>query len=148
MNPFILSADQRLDHWKEFRKSITALDDQEKLEQVVKYWSLAPLSKFSYDIEKPNTIPGPWEMVREGDWCKNSVAIGMEFTLRLAGISPERMTLALIKDYDISDQILILIIDQDKVLNYDYATISEYPTTKHDVIGRWRYSGKSYIELA
>ena len=144
MNPFILSPEDRLDHWKKFRSSLVDLSEEDKLTRVAEYWALAPLSKLAYDIERPDNWPTPWEMITNGDWCRNSVAIGMEFTLRLSGFPAERMELTLIRDWDISEVILVLNIDQKTVLNYTYDSVDLYPTTRHDVVGRWQFCGKLY----
>jgi hypothetical protein len=148
MNPFILSARDRLDHWKQFRKELLALQEKEQTERVARYWALAPLSRIAYDVERPDTWMTPWEMVSAGDWCRNSVAIGMEFTLRLAGWHPDRLQLENIKDYDLCDQMMVLIIDGQRVMNYTYAEVVDYPIAKHDVVGRWRFSGKFYVPVA
>lgn len=144
MNPFVLSANDRLEHWKSFRNEIANIPEDEQLAQVAHYWSKAPLSKIAYDIEQPDTWPTPWEMVMAGDWCRNSVAIGMEFTLRLAGFNYSRMELTLIRDWDISEMILVLNIDQKTVLNYTYDSVAPYPQTRHDVISRLKFCGKFY----
>ena len=144
MNPFILSSNERLAHWKQFRKDLCTFSEEEQLIAVAKYWSLAPLSKMSHDMEQPNNCPSPWEMVTDGDWCRNSVAMGMEFTLRLAGWDPNRIQLLMIRDWDISEVIMVVNIDDSKVLNYTYGTVVDYPDTRHDVIGRWRFCGKLY----
>lgn len=147
MNPFILPAQDRLEDWKAFRKSLVGLPEEEQFDKVAKYWSLAPLSKIAYDVEAPETWLTPWEMVSAGDWCRNSVAIGMEFTLRLAGVARERLRLEMFRDYDISEAVLVLIIDERRVLNYTYAEVVDYPNTRHDVVGRWQFSGKFYATL-
>lgn len=147
MNPFILSAQDRLDHWKKFRTSLSSLLEDEQLSAVAEYWALAPLSKIAYDIERPETWLSPWEMVMEGDWCRNSVAIGMEFTLRLAGVDPHRMQLVMIRDWDLSESMLVLNIDDSKLLNYTYGLVVDYPDTRHDVVGRWQFCGKFYRSI-
>jgi hypothetical protein len=147
MNPFILSPRDRLVHWKEFRKGLSAMPEEEQLVRTAEYWALAPLASFTHDTEHPESWPSPWEMISDGEWCRNSVAIGMEFTLRLSGWDPARLLLADLRDYDISDQYFVLIIDGRKVMNYTYAEVVDFPSTKHDVIGRWRFSGKFYVPV-
>ena len=144
MNPFMLPSQDRLEHWKNFRTELSTFSSDEQLARVAAYWALAPLSKMAYDIERPETWPGPWEMISEGQWCRNSVAIGMECTLRLAGWNSSRLQLAMIRDYDLSDQVAVVIIDDRKLLNYTYSEVADYPDTKHDVVGRWQFSGKFY----
>ena len=148
MNPFILAPEERLDHWKEFRRSLPSLTEEEQLRAVAKYWAYAPLGKMVHDIEQPQELPTPWEMISDGNWDKNTVAIGMEFTLRLAGWNTDRLQLQLIKDDDISDVILILIVDDSLVLNYDYSEVTNYPETNITVMGKWRFSGKTYTPIS
>lgn len=148
MNPFVLSPQDRLEHWKQFRRSLSNLSHEAQLKSVAEYWALAPLSRMAYDVEQPDTWPTPWEMISEGNWCRNSVAIGMEFTLRLGGIDASRLHLANIRDYDLSDQTMVVIIDDLKVLNYTYSEVVNYPNTRHDIVGRWRFSGKFYLPVA
>jgi len=146
INPFLLTPKNRLENWKSLRGLLPTLSEQEQLKKVACYWAQAPLSKFAYDPERPDTWPTPWEMIYEGDWCKMSVAIGMEFTLRLSGWAPDRLNLVLIKDYDRSDLFFILKIDDKFVLNYDYEKVSEYPDTNHEVITTIGFDNKKYSE--
>lgn len=148
MNPFFLDPKARLGDWKEFRKALTDLPEEEQLNRVAEYWAKAPLGKLAYDLDEPDDIPSAWEMVSAGDWCADSIAIGMEFTLRLAGMSADRMQLAMIRDYDISEMKVVLIIDENRWLNYSYGQVSETPTTRFDIIGRWRFCGKFYRPIS
>ena len=147
INPFLLASAPRLDHWKEFRKHISELSEIEKLEKVAQYWSLAPLKNIAYDCEAPDTWPTMWEMIIANDWCRNSVAIAMDGTLRLVGFDPSRLTLGMIIDRDISVMTMVLNIDDRFLLNYDWALLVPYPTTKHTWLKKFRWCGKKYLEL-
>jgi hypothetical protein len=122
-NPFLLSPDERLANWRDFRKSIIDFSDEEKFQAVVDYWSHAPLQNIAYDIEDIENFPTPWEMVHAGEWCRNSIAVGMEFTLRLAGIDASRLELRMIIDPTISDMMLTVFIDNKYILNYDWGNV-------------------------
>jgi hypothetical protein len=113
------------------------------LNAVAKYWSNAPLKTIAYDISDCNTWLNPWEMIYANEWCRNSVAIGMENTLRLAGY-PESLTLQLILDRDIQEMLLVLNVDAKWILNYDWGTVKQYPKTNHNIIRAWRYDNKTY----
>jgi hypothetical protein len=147
MNPFLLDPKARLADWKDFRKQLSLLPEDEQLQRIAAFWAKAPLGKPAFDLDEPADIAGPWEMISAGDWCENSVAIGMEFTLRLAGMASDRLELVLIRDHDISEMKVILIIDGQKVLNYSYGEVCDYPTSRHDVLGRWRFTGKFYAPV-
>jgi hypothetical protein len=144
MNPFLLRTEDRLAHWKNFRKSLPLLDEMTQFTSVAEYWSKAPLVSIAYDSFDATTWPTPWEMIRNNEWCRNSVAIGMENTLRLAGFPSNRMTLTLIIDRDIQEILLILIVDRKWVLNYDWGMVLAYPRTDHSVLKTWKFGNKAY----
>lgn len=143
MNPFLLPPDQRLTHWRDFRKSLMTLDDYQKLVKVAEYWACAPLMAIAYDVNDASHWPTPWEMVHSNEWDRNSVAIGMESTLRLADVSADRMALRLILDRVMQLMLLVLVVDSTWVLNYDWGSVITYPKTAR-IIKEWRYTGKNY----
>ena len=102
MNPFILPKPQLLQEWKNLRNSLSEKEEMTQLTEVMKFWSLAPTSRIAYDPEALDTYPTPWEMMSENDWCDNSLAVGMEFTLRLGGWDQNRLKIKMVKDYDLS----------------------------------------------
>jgi hypothetical protein len=144
MNPFFLTPEERVDHWKKFRNSLVDFPEETQMRMVCHYWADAPIMKCAYDSDHLEEWPGPWEMVMSGDWCRDSVAAGMEFTLRLAGWSADRMRLVMIRDYDISEQMLALKIDNKLLLNYSIGEVVTYPTTNHDVLVEFLYNGRGY----
>lgn len=144
MNPFLLSPQERLADWKTFRDGLRALDEDAQLNAVARYWAQAPLSRHAYDAFELDKWPSPWEMIHAGEWCRDSTAVGMEFTLRLAGWSSERMRLLFIRDYDISDQMLVLEIDGTHLLNYSCGYVTPIPDTNCVVLASWTFQGKKY----
>lgn len=148
MNPFLKSSDERLSDWKALRHQIAEMSDEDALNAVAAFWAQAPLSAFSHDPEQADTWPSPWQMVSAGEWSKHTIAIGMEFTLRLAGWSPERLKLVFLRDYDISEEIMILKIDDKFVLNYTVKSVIEYPRTEQIILCEWQYRDKKYELLA
>jgi len=147
MNPFLLPPQQRLTHWKDFRSNLNQKSEMDQLSAVADYWQWPPLKTMAYDPESLDLLPTPWEMIANNDWCKNSVAVGMEFTLRLIGWDVNRMTIKMMRDYDISDQKLVLEIDEKHLLNYDYGVVTEIPNTRFDFISSWRFIGRNYQRI-
>lgn len=124
-----------------------ASSEADQLQEVVDFWSKAPLAVMAYDPEKLNEYPTPWEMMTENDWCRNSIAIGMEFTLRLSGWNADRLKIKMIRDYDVSDQKLILEVDGKYFLNYEHGAVVPIPETNRDVLDIWAFSGKNYERI-
>jgi len=147
-NHFLLPADSRLEHWKGFRKTLSEMsDDIQKFQAVADYWATAPLLNIAYDPEAPNTWPTIWEMIRTGDWCRNSVAIGMEGTLRLSGIDPKRLMLGLLLDQDVSMMTMVVQVDTKWLLNYDWGILTKRPKTRHRWLRRFQWSGRFFKEF-
>lgn len=144
MNPFLMTPRQLLADWKNFRTSLGEMSELDQINAVARYWGQAPLSTMAYDPEALDTYPTPWEMMGENDWCQNSVAVGMEFTLRLAGWSADRLRIKLMRDYDISVQRLVLEIDGKYLVNYDYGVAVEIPKTRFDILQTWAFVGRKY----
>lgn len=147
MNPFLLERDERMANWKAMRNGLAEMSEDDQMAKVAQYWSLAPLMKCAYDSYELEKWPGPWEMVMAGDWCRDSVAVGMEFTLRISGWSPDRLSLVMIRDYDLSDQMLALKIDNKILLNYSVGEVISYPKTSHEIIFEYGFNGRSYTSL-
>lgn len=148
-NPFVelSSSGDRIASWKQVRKMIEGLEDIEALEIVAEYWSYALLSSYSYPIDDIENWPSEWELVGSGNWCRDSVAVAMETTLRLAGWDASRLTIQYIRDYEISEEILILKIDDQYALNYKVGKVSQYPKSSVIVTGIWQHAGKKYSRL-
>ena len=144
MNPFLLGPRERLADWKSLREGLKALSDSEQLARVANHWGKAPLSRFAYDAEDAKSWPTIWEMIGENDWCRNSVAIGMEQTLRLSGWAPNRLKLALVKDHDLSDMMLVVEVDGKFWLNYEHDVVVEVPKTRREILVCWQFAGRGY----
>jgi hypothetical protein len=147
INPFLLSTKDRLNHWKTFRKSLASLPEPEQLHQVSEYWSKTPLQVIAYNIDDPASWLSPWEMMTANDWCRNTIAIGMEFTLRLSGWDASRLALKMIIDRQNSVMILVLVVDDALVLNYDYGTMCEKPSTLV-TLKSFKWDGKKQYIIA
>jgi hypothetical protein len=132
MNPFLFPRKERMDDWKSFRDDLRNHADQ--IERTKDYWKKAPVGKIKIDIRMPETWPSAWEMVDNGEWCENSIMIGIEFTLRLGGW-PGNLALVFI------DDILSLEIDGTRLINYYKDTTETYSGNDRII-----FSGKKYIK--
>lgn len=146
MNPFLLPPKQRLAHWTAFRRGLANLPDAERLGRVATYFTQAPLMTIAYDPERPETWPSPWEMISKGDWCRSSIAIGMEMTLRVGGMDPERTELRMVIAPEIEAQRLLLLVDRCWTLNYLWGYVTD-DLGPHRVLGRWRHRGRAYHSI-
>jgi hypothetical protein len=144
MNPFLLAPSQRLAHWKDFRRGLVSLDLTQQLNAIAEYWSHAPIGRLAFNPDDATTWDhNPWEQIYRNDWCRSSVALGMENTLRLIGVAADRLELQLISD-EIHDALLVVIIDDTYVLNYSWGSVHFIPIHHHKVIRKWRFAERGY----
>ena len=88
---------------------------------------MAPISSWTIDPVDSSTWPTPWEMLHSGNFCDNSIALGMSYTIHYANEHiPNR--LLYVTDRENSIQKLCALIDNKYLLNYSYGTISTLPT--------------------
>ena len=145
-NPFLLSPGDRLFHWREFRKSLTGLPLVQQITHIATYWGHTPIGPIAYDPDNAEGWLTPWELIYNNQWCRSSVAIGIDATLRLAGVDPDRLRLHLITD-KIHGSLLVLIVDDQFVLNYDWGSVQTIPLPDHKIMRRWRFAERGYIQI-
>ena len=121
------SPSSRLKQWRAFRKGLDTDNTYEVCETVINWWKMAPISSMTIDPVESSTWPTPWEMLHSGNFCENSIALGMSYTIYYAneGIQNE---LLFVTDRENSIQQLCTLIDNKYLLNYQYGAISTLPT--------------------
>ena len=143
INPFILPPSERLSHWKTFRRSLPSLSDTQQLEQVAAYFAQAPIITIACNLDTPNTWPTIWEMVSAGEWCRNSTAIGIYATLHLAGWAAARLDLRHVIDHENSVMVLVVLVDGNTLLNYDWGVTKLRPAGMR-TFRRYGWTGHSF----
>lgn len=146
MNPFLMDSRNRSLSWRKLRENISNENDFDKAKIVSHYWSQAPLENIAYDIEDIENIPTAWEMIDNNHWCRNSIAIGMEFTLRLSGVNESRLQLNMVIDPEISDMMLVCRMD-NFILNYEYDRIHLNFSKSARIIKTIKYIKNGYKDL-
>lgn len=121
------SPSTRLSQWREFRKGLDTDNTQEVCNIVIDWWKMAPISKMSIDPVDSSTWPTPWEMLHSGDFCENSLALGMSYTIYYANETIPN-ELLYVTDRKNSTQKLCTWIDNKYLLNYEHGGISTLPT--------------------
>ena len=79
------------------------------------------------DPVESNTWPTPWEMLHSGNFCEDSMALGMSYTIHYANETIPN-ELMYITDRNNSTQQLCAWIDNKYLLNYEHGSISTLPT--------------------
>ena len=117
----------RLKRWRIFRKGLNTDDSKQVCEKVIEWWKMAPISSWTIDPVDSSTWPTPWEMLHSGNFCENSMALGMSYTIHYANENIPN-NLLYITDRENSIHKLCTLIDNKYLLNYSYGSISTLPT--------------------
>ena len=125
-----MSPSGRLEDWKIFRKSLTdELTEDEILNRLAQYWVTVPVVRFYLDFDNPKTWYTPWELIYSGDFCSTGIAYLMFKTLELAPtkkFKKSEMKLLWIKDLQIEDLLMVLVVQSKYVLNYYYNEVKRW----------------------
>lgn len=72
---------KRLQSWSDFRNCLET--SEEPFNDLLKFYSQAPLVSISVDPYDSSTWPDPWELIYENTYCLFSILLGMCYTLQL-----------------------------------------------------------------
>jgi hypothetical protein len=148
MNPFLLSPRERLTMWKTLRNSLKEVSDDEQLAKVALFWGQCPIQKYALDADDPSSWVTCWEMIHRNDFDRNSIAVGMEMTLRLAGWAAGRLMLMMVDDEARNDVFMVLKIDGTKLLNYNHNSVCDMPKVGFQIIVAYQFTGDLYHQIA
>lgn len=121
------SPSTRLKQWRVFRKGLNTDNTKAVCETIIDWWKMAPISSRTIDPVESSTWPTPWEMLHSGNFCENSLALGMSYTMYYANENIPN-ELLFITDRENSIQTLCTWIDNKYLLNYQHGAISTLPT--------------------
>lgn len=117
---------KRLSQWREFRKSLDTTNIEEVCKLVIEWWQFAPLVNIAIDPVNHESWPTPWEMLHQGNFCENSLALGMSYTIYYANPDIQN-ELVYIICHEQSKSKLCALIDNKHLLNFDFGSISTIP---------------------
>jgi hypothetical protein len=124
------SPKQRLSLWRQFRKTLTSMEYIERLQAVVDFWKMAPMSSMHTDIYDASTWLAPWDFIWEGRYDENSVALGMAYSLQLE--SNTECEILLVQNTKESYINLIVLVDKTHILNYNYGIVNDMSELDND----------------
>jgi hypothetical protein len=131
-----LMPDERLKEWRKFRKRIEELSDSECLQEVVDWWKFTPIGSKAIDPYDNEKWPDPWALIHTGNFDENAVALGMAYTLQLMDWPCE---VALVQDSEKRFLGLVVIVDNELILNYNFGTVEKLKELKHcEVLSRYK----------
>lgn len=132
MNPFLLPPAERLAEWRTFRNSLAGMEEDQQLTVVAEWFSNAPTNRFVLDFDNATGWPTPWEVMNDGNFCTTAIAYLMEQTLILIGWDIARLSLHYVRNQNIQDQMMILLVDNTWALNYSFKLVFNFDKERSD----------------
>ncbi len=106
--------DDRVVLWRNFREELKQVDESTALKQTAELWSKAPFMSHYLTPDQPEEWPDPWELLTDNLYCNIAIALGMCYTLGLAGFAPDQLFLKI----HVQDN-LNLVFYKNNILNYE-----------------------------
>lgn len=109
--------EDRLLLWREFRKSLETSEDP--LQDVVSFYSSAPLVSIQTDPYSQDNWPNPWEIIKENNYCAFVKILAISYTLQLCErFIGTRFEINIVRDNNRSSTEYLLFVD-DICIGYD-----------------------------
>ena len=126
-NPFLSHPQQLRQFWKDLRSSSDDSGDIfSQLKAISDFWNQAPISKPYLEYLDPEAWPDPWTLLESKLLDKNSLSLGMFYTILLSNNSRIKtlgVTLAMMRQPNISWEGLVCVVDGQWLMGYDNNTI-------------------------
>ena len=127
---FELSYEQRLASWRYLRDCVETAQDP--IQEVIDFYSKAPLHTIAADPYTPSTWPDPWELLEENNYCAFVKILAICYTLQLTDVlSQGTYEIHITRDNENSETYYLLFVD-DIVIGFNgekYVKKNELPTT-------------------
>ena len=122
--------EDRLLLWREFRESLETSDDP--LQDVVSFYSSAPLVSIQTDPYTQENWPTPWEILYHKLYCQNTVSLLIYHTLHILLEDPADLKIILIDDT--RNRFLVPTLEDKYIFNYVLGVISNIHDYKEIII--------------
>ena len=116
------SAEERIEKWREFRESLTGLDEEELLNNVAQFFATVPLGARCIDYYTPDSWPTPWEILYHKLYCASSVSLLIYHTLCIA-LGSDRVDIVLADTG--TDRLLMPVVDNKYIFNYELGKVNK-----------------------
>jgi hypothetical protein len=141
---------ERLAAWGSFRNGLSTTAEHLQFTATAKFWAQCPFKKWVIHPEDSKNWPTVWELINEGEYCKNAIALGIESTLRLSGVSSERLKLVMTRNLVDHEEYFVVIIDDIHVLNYSYGETIQVDEliTNVELLYAYGWKNRTYYRIA
>lgn len=119
-----LPTEARLVLWRNFRKTLEWKDLEAAAEASAEWWAGIPTQDVVPNVSAPwatDTWPDPWNLMADGplDHTHTSVAIAYTLWMVASPEDKERITLGVINSNERRQILLVVVIDNERLINYN-----------------------------
>ena len=79
-----LQPNERLARWRDFRKHLNSLSTDQAIAETQQFWQSCPFIPYYLEPDRPETWPGPWQLLEENYYCDLAKVLGIVYTLYLS----------------------------------------------------------------
>ena len=115
-NIFQSSYTERLNSWRNLRKSVAELELSQACVQIDNWWQQAPLVNHHLHWSDSGNWSDPWTILSENTYCTLTRAIGMCYTLLMS--VTDQVELVIATDKQCEEHFLVLVDGAKYLLNY------------------------------
>jgi hypothetical protein len=126
--PIDRQSNRRLLDWYNFRQQLETSNTP--LEDVARYFTSLPKTKYYTDPYDRTTWPTPWELITENEYCQFNIILGICYTLQLTTKYQNVSPMISICFDNINKIVYYMLLVEDKVYGYsenDWCNVSDLP---------------------
>jgi hypothetical protein len=132
--------------WRELRKNVLGKSLEDMLKSINVWWSYTPIVKQTVDPYTPESWPTPWELINNGSFCRNAVALGQAYTLWIC--CPHVNTeIWFVNNFEDKELHLVTVVDSKTVLNYTFAQPELLDNCNFEVLEKITKDDLKHIKL-
>lgn len=132
--------------WRELRKQSANLTVEEAVKKITDWWTYAPWVKKTIDHYNPANWPTPWDMIKQGEFCRSALALGQAYTVWI--LFPQLdCELWLINNRSEQDIHLVVVIDKKMVLNYNVGHVEQLENMDYELLAITKIDDLKHIKL-
>lgn len=132
------SPEDRIHEWRNFRIDLKHQTVLQCLDNVAKFWAMAPQSNQFLAPDLPETWPNPWELLHDNYYDEVGLALGIYYTLQLSEAFPKEDIVYNVLDHN--NSIINVVQVKDQVLNYDFGEVINTKQLPNDCKIRYQYN--------
>lgn len=129
---WFLDRQEKLLAWRAWRNTLTAMDNDDMLNEVALWWKFVPMVNKIINPLRSDTWPDPWRLIADGSFCPNAQGLGIFYTLTLIN-----KTCKLLQAMVEGKIKLLVLVNDSKLLNYHDGEVIDIKDAELQILQTW-----------